>query len=269
MTASKVDFELPKGTKSYNLYKLHPPFRKLVDGHGYPGVVLEREGDGKLQCHICGEWFDNLSNHIFLNHKKKVKEYKKKFGLRDKDSLVSKEIKEFRKTIGMTAENIAILKQSALKGVAARKKNKKQHFINKSISLKEAKGTLAALNSKGLCPDQVNYRFDIVAAQLGKQPTSRELRQYDEPVLTRIVQTFGTFNKYIEHRGMAPRPAQKRISDIEIIAGIRKIYIKKGRVHARDFVGSPSWDVVHSRFGNLENALRESGIDPSNWTMVG
>lgn len=269
-----IDFELPKGTRSYNLYKLHPPFRKLVDGYGYPGVILERVKDEKLQCHICGGWFDNLASHVLYEHKTKSEEYKKKFSLRQKDSLVCKKISEFRRALGSNAGNLEHLKKVSIIGIKTRQANKKKHAQNKSKASLQSKNTLAALNEKGICPDKLNYRFDVVYAQLGKQPTAHELKHYDEPCHTRIIQKFGTFNKYIEYRGLTPKQPLKidKIPDIKLIAAIRNIYLKKGKVVARDFHSgnnSPSWTTIYERFGSLENALRESGIDPANWTMIG
>ena len=257
-----IDLELPQGTKSYNLYKLHPPFRKLVNGHGYPGVVLERISDGKLQCHLCGSWLDNLSNHILYEHKIKVKEYKRKFGLRHKDSLVHKKIKEQLSSFSKNTMNIEQLKKASIQGIKVRQENKTQHKINKSKAMLQVKRSLAYLNEKGLCPDQINYRFDIVRQQVRRQPTKQDLRNHDDPLYTRIKQEYGTIDKYLRSRGTLPEikksiirsrgtlpEIKKSIIDINLIAALRKIYLKKGRIAPEYFHsgnGVPSWFAIET-----------------------
>jgi hypothetical protein len=295
-----IDFELPKGTASYNLYKLHPPFKKLVDGHGYPGVILERATDGRLQCHICGDWYEDLARHVQWQHRMKSAEYKNKFELRLKDVLLSRQIRKKLKEAATTPQNIERCRNNNKLCVARIKANKtKQTIVRAAASLK-SKNTLAALNERGLCPDQVNYRFDIVAQEVGKTPTERDLRNFDGPLYDRIRFKFGTLTAYLGYRAdMKENEAKEKLAgdfdeskinydahrkktamrkvsfagmqakDVFIVSGIRKIYREKGRVLPKYFNGTPSLTLVMERFGNLENALREAGIDAANWTMIG
>lgn len=268
-----VDFDLPEGTKSLNLYKLHPPFRRLVNGHGYPGVLLERVSDGKIQCHLCGEWFKFLGSHVYQTHKISAKKYRQKFSLRSKDALCNSVMSGKQRDVAKGSKHLlsARTKRLGIKSIQQNMKTGKRAY-----AVRKGLNTLAYVNAIGLCPDQINYRFDVVAALAQRQPTLCDVRKYDHPVLDKILKSFGSFNKYIQYRGFLPRrqgatisPRQKLFSDVALVAAIRSVYLKRGRVKTLDFIGQPSYETIRRRFGGIENALREAGIDPATWMMVG
>lgn len=47
-----------------NIGKWEPPFAPVPKGHGFVGIVAEDVDSGKLQCHSCGKWFEQLCGHI-------------------------------------------------------------------------------------------------------------------------------------------------------------------------------------------------------------
>lgn len=49
------------------------------DWHGELGVLLEK--DGKVQCHICGNWYVELGRHTATKHKVNAETYRAYFGL--------------------------------------------------------------------------------------------------------------------------------------------------------------------------------------------
>jgi len=265
-TTNNLSFDLPEGTKSLNLYKLYPPFRKLVDGYGYPGVILERTSDGKIQCHECGDWFETLGNHTLTAHKLTAQEYKKKYSLRKKDVLISRSMKTKQSKNHKRHNRLTLKSLCKRKRIKAARKSYENNLT--------AKYTLAALNDKGLCPDQINHRFDVVACLLKKQPSLKDIYQYDSPIASKIVRQFGSFNNYLKSREMPTHTfgtgrSSNTYSDIQIIVGIRQVFFDKGHVRQKDLIGFPSYPTILKRFGSLENALREAGINSKNWTMVG
>ena len=267
--------KLPNGMMAHNLYKLHPPFRKLKQGHGFIGVVLADKKTGEIQCHICGKLFDTLSHHL-RKHKINVQSYKEIYGLRkNKDKLMSKKMIDIFKRAAEQRHKKAPdhLSQNLLKSLETRKENKRSCAINCSIGVTKGSNSMAHLNEVGLCPDQINSRFDIVANLIGRQPGWTDLRQYDTPLLIKIMREHGTLNNYRELRGLSPvRRGQSPIDNIALIVAIRKLYFKKGRICARDFQGSNgtiSWRTIRERFGSLRTACWAAGIDSETWTMVG
>ena len=78
------------------LFKVELPLDTLENGYGYLGCILKHKKSGKIQCHICGKWFDNLSTHIQQTHKLKIENYKRKFGLPMGYGLVSEKLASIR-----------------------------------------------------------------------------------------------------------------------------------------------------------------------------
>jgi hypothetical protein len=271
-------YELPNGSIAYNLYKIHYPYRRLQNGHGFSGVVLADKETGKLQCHVCGEHHDNLSWHIRA-HKISVEHYKRKYGLRKKDKLVSEKAFEKRSRVSKQyhVNHKKDFNKYLARALSARDTNKEQHLANKSVSHKGAMNSASHVNSRGICPDQINYRFDIVAQIVGKQPGVNDVLAWDRPIYSRIVHNHGSFNNYIKFRGLSSNKIGQHgnyIKDVDLIAALRKVYFVKGRICTRDFrgsgsIGSISWGTIRERFGSLRAACWAAGIDSETWQMVG
>jgi len=261
----KLIYELPAGLKASNLYKIFPPYREVAEGHGLMGVVLARE-DGKLQCHICGQWFDKVSKHIGY-HKITLQEYRRMFGLRQKDHLMSEKLRSRQRlNFHMDSECLIRARDNSR---ATHMKDKERMYAKKGLAVRQSKNGLAFLNEQGLCPDQINHRFDIVAAQLKNQPTLNDLRRLDSPVASKIVSEFGCFNQYIKYRGFKPNQLYSRKSDAEIIASLRNEFLKCGKINSKHLVNKCSYPTILKRFGSLKNACRAAGINPKTWTMIG
>ena len=87
-----IKYESPSGR--INIGKWVPPFKEVEGGYGFVGVLAEDYGTGQLQCHVCGQWHENLSIHVFFKHKLKAVEYAEKFGLFRMTALKSKRLRE-------------------------------------------------------------------------------------------------------------------------------------------------------------------------------
>lgn len=75
------------------IYKVCGPVEAVVGGYGAYGILLENS-EGKIQCHICGKWFDFLSSHISVFHKIPVKKYKEMYGFTNGTALCSSNVSE-------------------------------------------------------------------------------------------------------------------------------------------------------------------------------
>lgn len=66
----------------YKNYK--EPLTKVVDGHGYYGTIAHTQCGGKIQCHICGFLYKDLSSHLRNTHKMTSKQYRERFQIAKK-----------------------------------------------------------------------------------------------------------------------------------------------------------------------------------------
>ena len=77
-----------------NIGKGEPPFMKVKGGYGFMGVIAEDVETGKLECHICGKWFAQLSTHITLGHRMdNCDQYRRDYGLFQGTALKSKRLR--------------------------------------------------------------------------------------------------------------------------------------------------------------------------------
>ena len=74
-----------------NLYKegTNAPYSKIGNGFGYYGVFIKDKNSGKVQCHVCGKFFNSVSVHSYAKHKILSNDYKKKYGFHKTFPLVS------------------------------------------------------------------------------------------------------------------------------------------------------------------------------------
>jgi len=64
----------------------------LHSGFLPPNGLLAYDGNGKVQCHICGRWYKNLEAHTRQTHQIEASEYREEFGLNRLQPLCSPEI---------------------------------------------------------------------------------------------------------------------------------------------------------------------------------
>ncbi len=73
-----IPYDSPSGT--INIGKWVPPFVEIEGGYGFVGVVAEDSESGKLQCHVCGKWFEQLATHYSAMHGLDGVQYRARFG---------------------------------------------------------------------------------------------------------------------------------------------------------------------------------------------
>lgn len=231
------------------LYKAQEPFMDVKRGFGYQGVVMYDDQDDKLQCHICGKLFSSLGVHVFRTHKMLSDDYKMEFGLTLRTPLCSVSISRGRSKTARRQrlyENGTMLKAAA----RVRTRRKPKQF---------GTATMAFYNRSGLCPLQLQTRFDIVRKIVGHDPKLEDLRKYDAPVIGGIRRMFGNLNNYKRKIGMkASRNGLIAKEDGVYVAALRKWARDNGETpKAASFVGRSS---IYRRFGSWSNALRTAGL---------
>jgi len=173
-----LKYNSPSGT--ININKWVPPFQKVKKGFGFVGILATDTETGKLQCHICGGWYDLLTTHIFAKHRLTSKEYCEDFGL-------------FRST--------------ALKCMRVRKiqsevmfEMRRGHYKHR---MKFQKGNKWAGNRKGqVKPIEEQNRYGICDLQvIDKIKSLQEELGGKTPPLTRVIDRFGgAFSTLIHNR---------------------------------------------------------------------
>lgn len=186
------------------LFKVEPPFTDVEGGFGYIGVVLSDKTTGKLQCHICGNYFEHLSCHVSSFHNMKSKAYKIKFQLPLGFPLCSK----FRSE--------KLRKQSQLNNW---EKNLPTH-IGKKYKGKYTNNAVYARNNSsfhnkhGLCELQMERRYLLVADLLGKDPSELELKEHDSKLLWAIKNKYKTSNEFRNKLDIPKRTVFKNLNKV-------------------------------------------------------
>lgn len=231
-------------------FKAEPPFTKVKDGHGFLGVVLRDKKKDKLQCHMCGKWFNHLPAHITQAHKIKTRTYKKKYGLPLQFGLVSRGIA--RKC-----------SDAAKKPYWERdKKSVQKHMKNMRDKVKRTKrrpkATIAAKNSKGLCDQQLLKRFLIVADIVGRNPTTDDVKTHDHAMFAAAVRRYKTFNKFRQAMKTGViRYKKNKWKETELIAAMQRRAIDLQRVPKyKDMLDMrPNSTTIVRHFGSWNRAI--------------
>lgn len=188
---NKIKYDSPSGL--VNIGKYIPPFEKVENGFGYNGVILEDYKSGKIQCNICGKWFENMSTHI-RTHKISAKDYKVKFGLLSSTALKSKQ---------MRLNQSAVMQKLRVKNKSNRFKFKKNNsFAGNKLNRLTAQ---ESKNKFGVCDLQIMQKVIELKEELGKTPTLTQLKdKYGAAFLFHLHKRYGSYIKYCYQIGMDP-----------------------------------------------------------------
>jgi len=164
INSRKIKYNSPSGY--VNIGKYIPPFEKVKNGYGFMGVVIEDSKSGKLQCAICGKWFEQLNTHI-RNHKITTSEYKIKYGLLQSTALKSKRLRLIHSQVM----------------IDLRKKNKQNNFKFRrknsyAGNRKDKPKGQEHQNKYGVCDLQLRNKIILLSERLGKTPTLIDIKKY-------------------------------------------------------------------------------------------
>lgn len=162
-----LDYDSPSG--KINISKWVPPFKKLDKGFGFVGVLAEDTGSGKLQCHVCGGWYELLTTHAWAKHGLLSADYANAFGLLRSTALKSMRIRKIQSKVML----------------GMRKKHKKHRMGFKKGNLESANRrgvnkAVEAQNKFGVCDLQIIDKITALKNKLGRTPA-----------LTEIIDTYG------------------------------------------------------------------------------
>lgn len=187
----KIKYDSPSGYA--NLGKYIPPFEKNKIGFGFKGVALEDFKSGKLQCYICGDWFETLGTHL-KKHEMTCADYKRQFGLSQSTALKSKKMR---------------LAQSKIM-IDLRKKNKSNNysFKRKNVFAGNRKDNPKAEESRnkfGVCDLQIMAKVIELQKKLSKTPTLIDLKEkYGAGLIHQLNKRYGSYVAYCNQIGFEP-----------------------------------------------------------------
>lgn len=222
MTRKQLEYEqAPSGYVT--LYNYKEPFMKFRQGFGFMGVLVFDGETDKIQCHYCGEWFENLSHHLHREHNMKASEYKEAVGLLQSTALLNEEQRE--KLIQAKIDNPTKNFNFSRKGVPISEETKKK------ISEGLKKNPIEKQNRWGTCPLQLIDRLKKLHDKLGRTPRMCEIG-----FIEAIENVYGGMKQACAIAGIPYRkPSEtvtKRIkyTKEEAIKWIRNFYIDTARL---------------------------------------
>lgn len=236
------------------------------EGFGYYGALLQNKEGTKIQCHICGDLFPMIGNHLKM-HETNAKEYRTEFELAKTTALVSDVTRE-KMRIGYV-NWVSRMSPKEHRIYIERMRNNAKALDNHRDGFK-AGIRLETRNKRGTCPAQLLQKIVDVAFELERTPTKREFMDVvgGGKYMTPILKTYGTWSNAVALTGLAKaerKPEfrlQRRYSDEDLLEYLRNFSETNRRVPmTTDFRRGilPLAKTYYERFGNIENARKLAG----------
>lgn len=236
-------------------YKAEPPFMDYIGGFGSVGVIMWDSENDKIQCHMCGKWFDSLTGHIKA-HDISPTQYKEEVGLYLKTPLwnlkMQQEKKEQSKEQFKTNVNLkASIKANHAKGMKETGKIGGKGR-KKRLSVQE-------MNKFGTCEIQLKTKILKLAEDLGHTPTFDEAGN----LAYVMVRRFGTWGAGLKYIGLMPMNTyvhSEKFSKDFVIEKLREYIDIQGKeptsndFRVRHLMPFSDW-TVRKFFPSLEKAM--------------
>jgi len=264
--------------KDQNLTLLHykEPLKAIPkkEGYGYYGTILITLDKTLMQCHVCGELRADVGRHSLNKHKISVSDYKDKYQLARKTSLISESERIRRKTLllnrfdNMTKEEKEAHKQCALKGW-------REYNRNRKTPKKQPKISLETKNKRGTCPDQLLAKIQEVKRKLKKTPSLKEFIKETggQRYKHLIISEFDSWNNALKKLGektIEPNMFIQKYSRKDLIGYLKAFYKKYRKVPTNsDFKRGiiPSKQTYWKYFGGIDQARKKAGLPYKFWRI--
>lgn len=238
------------------------------EGFGYYGTLLGTEDGQHIQCHTCGELFQDLTVHLRFTHRTTNQEYREKYQLNRTTSLISENMREKRKQTtlawleSLTKEQIVEYRNKSKTALLKWRKNNPEMPWTKRLE---------SMNKVGSCPDQVLEKIKEIKEQLGKVPTLQEfvVATGGQRYKHLIFKFYGSWNNALKLLKYKTRPSygigiRGKSYQKEELLEYMKLFVKENNKIPTftDFKAGmlPDYQVYARKFGNIENARQEAGV---------
>lgn len=172
------------------LYNYKEPFIKFNGGYGFYGVLAHDPKKDLIQCHLCGDWFERLSNHLMREHAMSCDEYKAHAGLEKKTALINEKLRN--KLIAHGQNNIKTAKNNFKNNTYERTKE-----MREKIRATLKRNVMETRNKHATCPAQLIERLKKQAKKLGRTPTSDEVTNRST-----LAAVFGSYSDAVKAAGL-------------------------------------------------------------------
>lgn len=230
-------------------------------GFGYYGTVALTADKELVQCHICGNLYPSVGQHL-RTHKISAEKYKVMFQLAAQTALISEPIRQrYQEKV------VSKLRGRGLPEWLKDYNKKVQSGEIKHVGTKRKEGglSLEKRNELGICPDQVLEKIKDVADAIGKPPSIEDFqRVHGGRYMGTIQYLHGSWAKAVKKACGMTRD-EMRIPDNErLLEDLRAFYDKHNRIPmTSDFNRGMlrNRGIYISRFGSLNNARIEAGLN--------
>ena len=240
------------------------PLTKVEDGHGYYGTLSQTKNGELVQCHICSELVENLGTHVWVKHNVRAVEYREKFKLGKRTPLCSDKF-------GEKLKHMAVIRYNRLTETEKAERRQKMIEAQKKAVRVGNPTSLQIQNKRGMCPDQLIEKIQLLADKLGESPTHKQfIREYNGKYVGAINRTFGSWNAAKHMAGFAPRQSGSKVphnrapyTNEQLLEFLRSAYKEKGSAPTysdwrKGFL--PSYYLYKHRFGGISKARKAAGI---------
>lgn len=210
----------------YEDYK--EPLRRVNDvkgeGYGYMGTIAMSEDREHLQCHICGDLFTSLRNHIRYEHQIGILEYKKEFGLSVSTALIGESTRYLLQQRNLNSGRNKGQPKHLQEYAARQRAGEKRKIERGDYSLEWR-------NKKGLCPDQVLEKIVDLKDKLGHVPSYEEFYEhYEGRYIHSIKYLHGSWTEAVRKTIGKTREDLRRHSEEDLIAELQNFQKRYGRI---------------------------------------
>lgn len=222
----RKEMEYPDSPSGYvTLYNYKEPYMDFEGGFGYQGTLLFDGETDKIQCHLCGNWFEHLVPHIAKEHNMRASQYKEIVGLNQTTALISEKVREKLIANGL---------DKRLQNLRSRKGIKMSQETKDKIRETLRKNGREMQNIRGSCPAQIIERLVKKYNELGRTPTGAEMGEGFYETTRKV---YGSFKEAcavagIEHRkpGINVSYVKKKYTEDELVKDMVKFYKNNGRM---------------------------------------
>lgn len=173
----------------------------LRSGQSIFGAIEYDAISETVKCHECGEWRENIGNHLkFCGGS--AKEYKDRHGLCRTSGLLSPGASERRAAISTKQHKKRVLEHRGIATPTAEKKagGWYKKFTGRTLQYGEQ------MNLRARCRAQLLFQIQLLAAKLGYTPSTNELNAAG--ISHKAIQVrFGSVNQGIRQAGLEERRA--------------------------------------------------------------
>lgn len=211
--------EAPSGYVTFYNYK--EPLMKFDSGYGFVGALVFDGKSDKIQCHFCGQWFEQLGNHIKKEHAINAEQYKTRVGLNKTTALINE---KYRAKLIANGLKLRIKNLQNMKGRTRSLETRRKIAETLRENRDEQK------NLRGTCPEQLLERYNNLWQKLGRTPKVKEITFYEA-----LIKTYGSMKRVSELTGIPYRKVgetekKTKFTEDFCINWVREFFDKNNRL---------------------------------------